>query len=101
MEKRQRFVRKVAELAKAFFIDDATNLPRVRGLVLAGSSALKQNVADDATFDPRLRGIVLCALDVCYGGDNGFSQAIELAASHLKHVECVYARGRASPVFLF
>ncbi|KAH0830360.1 eukaryotic peptide chain release factor subunit 1 [Lanmaoa asiatica] len=40
-------------------------------------------------FDPRLASKVIKVVDVSYGGENGFNQAIELAAESLSNVKFV------------
>lgn len=40
-------------------------------------------------FDPRLLAKVVKVVDVSYGGENGFNQAIELAADSLANVKFV------------
>jgi peptide chain release factor subunit 1 len=87
MEKRHNYVRKVAELSVQFFItDDKAN---VSGLIVAGSADFKSELSASDMFDPRLRNIILKIVDVSYGGDNGFNQAIELSAEVLQNVKFV------------
>jgi len=88
LEKRHNFVRKVSELATQFFI--ATDRPNVTGLVVAGSADFKTELTTGDLFDPRLDAILIKPLlDVSYGGENGFNQAIELAAESLKNVKFI------------
>jgi peptide chain release factor subunit 1 len=87
LEKRQNYVRKVAELATSLFItNDRCN---VAGLILAGSAEFKSKLNQSDIFDLRLREIVTKVVDVSYGGENGFNQAIELAADALSDVKFV------------
>ncbi|KAF9821651.1 hypothetical protein IEO21_00497 [Rhodonia placenta] len=86
-EKRHNYVRKVAELAVQHFItSDKVN---VTGLVLAGSADFKTELSQSDMFDPRLVAKILKVVDVSYGGENGFNQAIELAAESLANVKFV------------
>jgi len=86
-EKRHNYVRKVAELAVQHFItNDKVN---VSGLVLAGSADFKTELSQSDMFDPRLGAKVIKVVDVSYGGENGFNQAIELAAESLSNVKFV------------
>jgi peptide chain release factor subunit 1 len=86
-EKRHNYVRKVAELAVQHFItNDKVN---VAGLVLAGSADFKTELNQSDIFDPRLAAKVIKVVDVSYGGENGFNQAIELAAESLSNVKFV------------
>ncbi|KAH9930921.1 peptide chain release factor eRF/aRF subunit 1 [Fomitopsis serialis] len=86
-EKRHNYVRKVAEHAVQHFItNDKVN---VTGLVLAGSADFKTELSQSDMFDLRLAAKVLKVVDVSYGGENGFNQAIELAAESLANVKFV------------
>jgi len=87
LEKRHNYVRKCAEHATQFFITD--NKPNVRGLVLAGSADFKNDLANSDLFDGRLSRVVIKTVDVSYGGEAGFNQAIELAAETLGNVKLV------------
>ncbi|EJD46105.1 peptide chain release factor eRF/aRF subunit 1 [Auricularia subglabra TFB-10046 SS5] len=86
-EKRHNYVRKVAEHAVQHFItNDKVN---VAGIVLAGSADFKTELSQSDMFDPRLAAKVIKVVDVSYGGENGFNQAIELAAESLANVKFV------------
>jgi len=87
MEKRHNYVRKIAELAVQFFITN--DKPNVAGLIVAGSADFKSELSTSDMFDQRLRTIILKIVDVSYGGDNGFNQAIELSAEVLTNVKFV------------
>ncbi|KAM7252154.1 hypothetical protein ACFE04_024037 [Oxalis oulophora] len=89
MEKRHNYVRKTAELATQFFIHPSTNQPNVAGLILAGSADFKTELSKADMFDPRLKAIVLNEVDIAYGGENGFNQAIELSSEILGNVKYV------------
>lgn len=86
LEKRHNYVRKVAELATQLFVPDGQR-PNVQGLVLAGSADFKTELMRSDLFDPRLAKIVLKMIDVSYGGEQGFNQAIESAADTLSNVK--------------
>ncbi|CAK1365626.1 Eukaryotic peptide chain release factor subunit 1 [Cercospora beticola] len=86
-EKRHNYVRKVAELAVQNFItNDKVN---VAGIVLAGSADFKNDLNQSDLFDQRLQAKVIKVVDVSYGGENGFNQAIELAADTLSNVKFI------------
>ncbi|MBA0616884.1 hypothetical protein Godav_026371 [Gossypium davidsonii] len=89
MEKRHNYVRKTAELATQFFINPATSQPNVSGLILAGSADFKTELSQSDMFDQRLQAKVLNVVDVSYGGENGFNQAIELSAEILSNVKFI------------
>jgi peptide chain release factor subunit 1 len=87
LEKRQNYVRKVAEHATQFFITD--NKCNVCGIVLAGSAEFKNDLQNSDHFDPRILKNVIKVVDVSYGMESGFNQAIELAAETLSNVKLV------------
>ncbi|KAJ4877908.1 Eukaryotic peptide chain release factor subunit 1-3 [Raphanus sativus] len=89
MEKRHNYVRKTAELATQFYINPATSQPNVSGLILAGSADFKTELSQSELFDPRLQAKILNVVDVSYGGENGFNQAIELSAEILSNVKFI------------
>lgn len=89
MEKRHNYVRKTAELATQFFINQATSQPNVSGLILAGSADFKTELSQSDMFDQRLQAKILNVVDVSYGGENGFNQAIELSAEVLANVKFI------------
>eukprot|EP01085_Mycamoeba_gemmipara_P001278 Mycagemm_TRINITY_DN10316_c1_g4::TRINITY_DN10316_c1_g4_i1::g.1278::m.1278 type:complete len:454 gc:universal TRINITY_DN10316_c1_g4_i1:1632-271(-) len=97
LEKRHNYVRKVAELAVQFFI--ANDRPNVVGLVLAGLADFKTELGGSDMFDPRLQNIILKVVDVSYGGDNGFNQAIELASEVLQNVKFIREKKLISQFF--
>lgn len=89
-EKRHNYVRKVAELAVNFFItNDKVN---VSGLVLAGSADFKTELSQSELFDSRLQAKIIKVVDVSYGGENGFNQAINLAADSLANLKFVHEK---------
>ncbi|CAK0785096.1 Ethylene-responsive transcription factor 13 [Coccomyxa viridis] len=97
MEKRHNYVRKVAETAVQFFISG--DRPNVAGLVLAGSAEFKSELSESDMFDQRLKAAVLAVVDVSYGGENGFNQAIELSGETLSNVKFVMEKRLISKFF--
>jgi len=87
MEKRHNYVRKVAETAVTLFISN--DKPNISGMILAGSADFKTELSQSDMFDPRLQGKIIKLVDVSYGGENGFNQAIELAADSLANVKFI------------
>lgn len=61
----------------------------VAGIVLAGSADFKNDLNQSDLFDGRLQAKVIKVVDVSYGGENGFNQAIELAAETLSNVKFI------------
>lgn len=89
-EKRHNYLRKVAETAVQVFI--ANDKVTVAGLVLAGSADFKTELRGSDLFDQRLAAKVLKVVDVSYGGENGFNQAIDMSAEVLSGVKFVEER---------
>lgn len=87
LEKRHNYVRKVAEFATQIFITD--NKCNVAGLIIAGSAELKTELMNSELLDPRLVKNVIKLIDVSYGMEPGFNQAIELVAETLSNVKLV------------
>ncbi|KAJ1958873.1 translation termination factor eRF1, partial [Dipsacomyces acuminosporus] len=86
-EKRHNYIRKVAETAVQMFItNDKVN---VSGLILAGSAEFKNDLNKSDLFDPRLSAKVVKLVDVSYGGENGFDQAISLSQEYLANVKFI------------
>lgn len=82
-----QYVRKVAEIAVQMFVtNDKIN---VAGLVIAGSADFKTDLYQSDMFDARLQTKVIKVVDVNYGGENGFNQAIELTADALSNVKFI------------
>jgi len=97
LEKRHNYVRKVAEVATQLFIKD--NMPNVNGLVLAGLADFKNDLNNSDMFDPRLKKVVIQVVDCSYGFENGFNQAIELAADTLSNVKFIQEKRLISRFF--
>ncbi|KAJ2007322.1 translation termination factor eRF1 [Coemansia thaxteri] len=86
-EKRHHYVRKVAETAIQVFI--ANNRVIDAGIILAGSAEFKNDLEKSDLFDPRLKEKVINTVDVSYGGENGFEQAITLSQECLADAKLV------------
>merc|ERR1712142_1116541 len=87
MEKRHNYVRKVAETAVQMYITN--DRPNVTGLILAGSADFKSELGQSDMFDQRLQAKIIKLVDVSYGGENGFNQAIELSTEVLSNVKFI------------
>ena len=96
-EKRDHYVRKVAELATQNFITDS--VPNVKGIVMAGSADFKTVIRESNYFDKRLTPVIIGTYDVSYGMENGFNQAITLSADSLANVRFVEERNLVSKFF--
>ncbi|EDV19754.1 uncharacterized protein TRIADDRAFT_33020 [Trichoplax adhaerens] len=97
LEKRHNYVRKVAETATQLFLTN--DKPNITGLILAGSADFKTELSQSDMFDQRLQMKVLKLVDVSYGGENGFNQAIELSAEVLSNVKFIQEKKLISRYF--
>ena len=87
LEKRHNYLVKISELSvKHFITDDKIN---VSGLIVAGSAEFKQQLTTKDLLDPRLQNKILSVLDVAYGGNKGFEQAIELSQDSLSNLKFI------------
>ena len=96
-EKRHNYLRKVSEQAVQHFI--TADKPNCTGLVLAGSANFKVELSQSGMFDPRLASIIIKIVDVSYGMENGFYQAITLSQDSLSNVKFVQERKIISKFF--
>ncbi|PNX79823.1 eukaryotic peptide chain release factor subunit 1-3-like protein [Trifolium pratense] len=94
MEKRHNYVRQTTKLDTQYYIDPATSQPNVSGLILAGSADFKTELSQSDMFNPRLQAKILKVVDVFYGGENCFNQAIGLSAKILSNVKFVRLIGK-------
>ncbi|GHJ86842.1 hypothetical protein NliqN6_3244 [Naganishia liquefaciens] len=86
-EKRHNYVRKVGELAVQHFItNDKVN---VAGLVLAGSADFKTELSQSDLLDIRLQAKIVKIVDISYGMEVGWQQAIDLSSEALSNVKFV------------
>jgi peptide chain release factor subunit 1 len=83
----QRYIRKVGELATQQLIRNDKCI--VDGIIVAGCADYKHKILEDQFFDPRLKAKIIDIIDVAYGGENGFNQAIEMTQSTLANVKFV------------
>ena len=90
LEKRHNYLRKVSEALTAAFITN--DVPNIKGLILAGSAEFKNELKKSDLFDQRLAPIVIKVVDISYGGNMGFNQAIELSQDALKNVKFVHEK---------
>jgi len=74
-------------LAVQFFI--AADRPTVSHIILAGSADFKSELSTSDLLDQRLQAIVIKVVDVAYGGESGFNQAIELSQDCLSNVKFI------------
>jgi len=85
IERRHNYLRKCAEIATQMFITN--DKPNISGLIVAGSADFKTDLAQSDLFDLRLQQVLLKIIDIAYGGENGFIQAIEISKDILQNVK--------------
>jgi peptide chain release factor subunit 1 len=97
IEKRHNYLRKVAEVTTQLFItNDKVN---VSGMIFAGLADFKNELATTDMLDQRIRSKVIKIVDVSYGGENGFNQAIELSQEILANVKFIQEKKLLSRYF--
>ena len=89
-EKRHNYIVKCCELAKQHFI--SSEKANCRGIVIAGSADLKFVLQQSDHFDQRIKNCIITTVDVSYGMDQGFNQAITLAQDSLTNVKFVHEK---------
>lgn len=97
VEKRQNYVRKVCETAIPLFITD--DKPNVEGIIIAGCADFKVQVAESAVFDQRLKKIICNIVDISYGGEQGFNQAIDLSKGCLSNIKLVQEQAAINKMY--
>ena len=95
---KNNFIRQSCEMATKYFIGNS-NLPIVKGIIIAGSADFKNKLAKSQLLDQRLTKIILNIIDVSYGGDNGFKQAIEMSKDFLGNLKLMEEKKIISEFF--
>lgn len=88
VEKRFIFMKKVAEMANQYFIEE-NQKTEIKGLIIAGSGEFKNELNSSEMFDPRLQTKIIQVIDIAYGGEAGFKQAIEICSSKLENLKFI------------
>lgn len=87
-EKRHNYLRKIAEMATLLFIGGEEKV-NISGLILGGSADLKSELNTSDLLDPRLMKIIVKIVDISYGGESGFNEAINHTTELLSGVKLV------------
>jgi peptide chain release factor subunit 1 len=66
---------------------------------MAGNAGFKTELSETDMLDKRLMPIICAVVDVSYGGENGLSEAITLAADALTNVKFVAEKKLVSKFF--
>lgn len=97
VERRLIYTKQVCEEANKCFM--TTEAPTIKGLIIAGYADFKTKVFENPVLDPRLRNIVLKLVDISYGGEQGFNQAIALSQECFNNVRLVQEQKIISKFF--
>lgn len=97
LERRAAYILKVAELCTQHFITG--DRPNIKGLILAGSADLKNELHTSDHLDPRLCSLVLKVVDTAYGGDNGLQEAIAQSADAISAAHILLERSALQEFF--
>ena len=84
LESREAYIKMTCEMATSRLIEG--DKPNVGAIIIAGSSDFKNHLATSESFDPRLSPLILKVVDISYGGQSGFEQAIEAVKSDLSNL---------------
>jgi len=87
MEKRHAYLKKITELIVKFFIKNDKVF--VKGFIFAGSAEFKNKLVGADFLDQRIKKKILKVVDISYGGERGFQQAIELSMGCLGDIRFV------------
>ena len=90
LEARAAYLKKITELAVKMYITN--DVPNVAGIILAGSAGFKNDLADTKILDHRLKKIIVNVVDISYGMENGFSEAIGKCSDILGNLKLVEER---------
>merc|ERR1712216_167328 len=88
MEKRNHFLKKIAEMSSQYFIPDGQKT-NIQGLIIGGSSEFKNELNSSGLLDERLRIKIYQTIDLSYGGEAGFNQAIDSCSSVLSDIKFI------------
>lgn len=81
-EKRLCYFKKVAEATSKCFLTADGNTVNVRGIIVAGAADIKHNVV--SLLHPKIKKAVLKVIDIQYGGNPGFHEALEACRDTLQ-----------------
>lgn len=91
-EKRDVYVKKLAEHLTYYFIDRNTNKVNVEGVVFAGSGDIKNQILKHRDTDKRIISKVIGVVDIQGGGFSGLSEALSKTSSLLDGFEYAIER---------
>ncbi|CAD8079809.1 unnamed protein product [Paramecium sonneborni] len=95
---RHNYLVKVSEFVKICFIQNEQ--PNIKGLVLGGIADFKNKLAESPLLDKRLQPLIISTVDVNYGGENGFNQAIKYSSETLQSQKLLREKELVSKFFL-
>ena len=87
MEKRLAYLKKITELIVKFFIKNDKII--VKGFIFGGSAEFKHKLVAASFLDQRIKKKILKVVDISYGGERGFQQAIEMSMGCLGDIRFI------------
>ena len=84
-EQHYNFLKKVSETCNILFMSG--DAPNIKGIIIAGCAAFKDNLVQSNLLDPRLMRVVLKVIVVSYGNERGFEEAINASKDVLSSVK--------------
>lgn len=84
-EQHYNFLKKVSETCNILFMNG--DAPNIKGIIIAGCAAFKDNLVQSNLLDPRLMRVVLKVIVVSYGNERGFEEAINASRDVLSNVK--------------
>jgi peptide chain release factor subunit 1 len=84
-EARNNYVRKASEMMRDSFISN--DKVDYVGIIIAGSGGCKNRLMRSDLLDKRIRDKIIKIIDIQYGGDHGFNEAIEASQDSLGNVK--------------
>jgi peptide chain release factor subunit 1 len=85
IEAHNNYIRKVAEAATKHFITN--DVPNVKGIIFAGAAQFKDKIQNSDLLDQRIKNIIIASVDISYGGESGFEQAVQQSSAILSDVK--------------
>lgn len=98
-EKRDQYIKKLADRVASTFIDPETHKVNVEALIFAGCGEIKTQLAKCQELDHRIASRVVRCIDIQYDGDAGLSEAIERSSDILGELEYNTERKAISQFF--
>ena len=97
LEARDAYTKIACEMSIDYFIED--NKPNISALIIAGNSEFKTKLITSDIFDQRLKDIIFKVIDISYGGEHGFEQALDIVKPCLDGLPLLHEKEILSDFF--